>query len=233
MDFKTYKRDCGLGALGAFLMLVGDLCLSVIPAHPGDKGLFDREAYLNGSWEEWRLPLLLSTGLSGMSLGYFTVKASYQQIKPEHRKTRLALLIGGMIYIATAGTLHFFIGNLADWTSRLSPQLGRDKTKTLIASQYKRLIPAMLISYAGMILFILTNAYAVITKKTVLPKWMIAFHLIVVEALLVLVPDIRQGLGAKISTWDFVMSQGSGNAALCIWMIANAVWAAMKGKKDC
>lgn len=52
MDFrelKTYRRDALLGALGAFLMLVGDLCLSVIPASPGDSGLFMREAYLNGS----------------------------------------------------------------------------------------------------------------------------------------------------------------------------------------
>ena len=36
---KTYRRDCLLGALGAALMLVGDLCLSVIPAAPGDSGL--------------------------------------------------------------------------------------------------------------------------------------------------------------------------------------------------
>lgn len=33
-ELKQYKRDALLGALGAFLMLVGDLCLSVIPAKP-------------------------------------------------------------------------------------------------------------------------------------------------------------------------------------------------------
>lgn len=43
---KTYRRDCLLGALGALLMLVGDLCLSVIPAHSGDSGLFAREHIL-------------------------------------------------------------------------------------------------------------------------------------------------------------------------------------------
>ena len=32
-------------------------------------------------------------------------------------------------------------------------------------------------------------------------------------------------LGAEVSTWDFVLSQGSGNASLCIWMLVNAVWA--------
>ena len=59
---KSYKRDALLGALGAFLLIVGDLCLSMIPANPGDSGLFTREAYLSGAWEPWRLPLLLASG---------------------------------------------------------------------------------------------------------------------------------------------------------------------------
>ena len=50
-DKKAYRRECLLGALGAFLMLIGDLFLSVIPASPGDGGLFAREAYLSGTWE--------------------------------------------------------------------------------------------------------------------------------------------------------------------------------------
>lgn len=222
----SYIRDCLFGALGAFLMLAGDLCLSVIPASAGDSGLFAREAYLNGSYESWRLPLLLVTGLCGMSLGFFTVRVSYQQIRPQYRKTRLALLAGGVIYVATAGVLHFFIGSLADWTGTLSPLLGREETAVLIQEQYDRLMPAMLLSYAGMILLILTSAYAVLTKKTVLPRWMFAFHMIVFQVVFVLIPDVRQALGADISTWDFVLSQGSGNAALCLWMIINAAWAA-------
>lgn len=230
-ELKNYKRDALLGALGAFLMLVGDLCLSVISASPGDSGLFAREAYLNGAWEQWRLPLLLATGLCGMALGFFTVRASYRQIKPQYRKTRLAVLAGGVIYIATAGALHLFIGSLADWTSTLSPLLGREETTALIQAQYDRLMPAMLIAYAGMVLLILTSAFAVLTKKTVLPRWMFAFHMIVFQIIFVLIPDIRQALGAGISTWDFVLSQGSGNAALCIWMIVNGVWAARQTKK--
>lgn len=69
-ELKRCRTDALLGALGAFLMLVGDLCLSVIPASPGDSGLFLREAYLNGSWEAWHLPLLVGAGLSGMALGF-------------------------------------------------------------------------------------------------------------------------------------------------------------------
>lgn len=125
-ELKRYKWDALLGALGAILLLVGDLCLSVIPASSGDSGLFAREAYLSGSWEQWRLPLLIATGLIGMALGFFTVRVSYLQIKPQHRGTRAVTLIGGVIYIATAGALHLFIGSLADWTSTLSPLLGRE-----------------------------------------------------------------------------------------------------------
>lgn len=229
--YKCYRRDCWLGALGALLMLAGDLCLSVIPAYAGDSGLFAREAYLTGGFQPWRLPLLVATGLCGMSLGFFSVRASYTQIKPEFRKTRLAVLIGGVIYIATAGALHLFIGSLADWTGTLAPALGREETLSLIQAQYDRVSPAMMIAYAGMVLMILMSAYAVLTKKTVLPRGMFACHMIVWQILFVLIPDVRQLLGANVSTWDFVLSQGSGNTALILWMAANAVWAGRRMKK--
>ena len=90
MDLKAYQRDCLLGALSGLLMLVGDLCLSVVPYTAGDSGLFAREAYLTGGFQPWRLPLLLATGLAGMALAFFTVRASCRQIKPQYRKTRRA-----------------------------------------------------------------------------------------------------------------------------------------------
>jgi len=224
-NLRIYRRDCLFGALSAFLMLVGDLCLSIIPASPGDSGLFVREAYLNGSYGAWRLPLLTATGFCGMALAFFTVRACRAQILPQYRKLRTATLVGGVIYMATAGALHFFIGSLADWTSRLAPLLGREQTISLIQAQYDRLMPAMLISYAGMFLLFLINAFIMLTKKTFLPRWMLVFHLLVWQIILVLIPDIRQLCGAGVSTWDFVLSQASGNASLFIWMAANAVWA--------
>ncbi len=166
-----------------------------------------------------------------MALGFFTVRVSCRQILPQYRKTRTAVLTGDVIYVATAGALHLFIGSLADWTTALTPLLGREETAALIQEQYSRLMPAMYFAYAGMILLILASAFAVLAKKTVLPRWMLAFHMIVFQLLLVLIPDIRQALGASISTWDFVLSQGSGNAALFIWMLVNAVWAQTKLKK--
>lgn len=35
MNLKRFQRDCLLGVLGWFLMLIGDLCLSAIPASQG------------------------------------------------------------------------------------------------------------------------------------------------------------------------------------------------------
>ena len=222
---RSYQRDCWLGALSAALMLIGDLCLSVIPASPGDSGLFLRQAYLNGSYPAWRLPLLLATGLVGMALAFFSVRACYTQIQPQYRKTRLTVLIGGVIYIATAAALHLLIGSMADWTSTLAPLLGQEQTVALIQAQYARLSPATMIAYAGMILLILSSAWAVLTGKTMLPRGMFCFHLLVWQIVFMIIPDIRQAAGATVSTWDFVLSQGSGNAALLIWMLANALWA--------
>lgn len=231
MELKVYQRDCLLGALSGLLMPVGDLCLSVVPYTAGDSGLFAREAYLTGGFQTWRLPLLLATGLAGMALAFFTVRASCRQIKPQYRKTRWAVLTGGVIYMASAGTLHFFIGSLADWTGTLSPLLGRGETLAVIQAQYQRLMPSMLIAYAGMVLLILAGFYAVLTKKTILPRYMAALHMLVWQLVLMLIPDVRQLLGAPLSTWDFVLSQGSGNAALCIWMLINAVWAGRQRRR--
>lgn len=232
MNFRAYRKDCFLGALGAILMLVGDLCLSMIPASPNDSGLFLRQAYLSGSWELWRFPLLAAAGLPGMALGFFSVRASYRQIQPQYHKTRLAVLAGGVIYIATAGVLHLFIGSLADWTNTLASILGSEKTIALVQAQYARMMHAMYFSYAGMLLLILTSGFAVLTGKTVVPRRMFVFHILVFQLVFVSIPDVRQALGAGVSTWDFVLSQGSGNGALCIWMLANAVWAGGKIKES-
>lgn len=225
LNLKGYRRDCLFGALSAFLMLAGDLCLSVIPASQTDSGLFLREAYLSGWYPAWRLTLLLAAEMIGMPLAFFTVRALCTQIRPQYRKTRMAVLIGGVIYTATAGVVHFMIGSFADWTSTLGPLLGREETAALISAQYARLAPALLISYAGMVLMLLAGTWAFLSGKTVLPRKMFMFHMLIWQIVLVAIPDIRQALGAEITTLDFVMSQGSGNASLMLWMLANAIWA--------
>lgn len=150
MKMKHYLRDSLLGALGAALMLVGDLCLSVIPASQSDSGLFLREAYLSGTYPAWRLPLLLATGVLGMALCCFAVRVCCVQIRPQYRRTRQAMRISGAIYLTSAGVIHLLIGSMANWTSVLSPLLGREETAALIQEQYGRLIPMLIPSYAAM-----------------------------------------------------------------------------------
>lgn len=119
LDLKSYRRDC-LGSVpsGALLMLVGDLCLSVIPVHTGDIGLFARGILPERSIRAVAAAAADSDGLTGMALGFFTVRACRDQIKPEHRKTRLAILIGGVIYVSSAGALHLFIAALPTGRAR-------------------------------------------------------------------------------------------------------------------
>ena len=210
-DLKLYRKFCLLGTLGALLMLVGDLCLSVVPAHEGDSGLFARQAYFDGLYGANRFPLLLVTGLCGMALCSFAVR--------ECGKTRAAIKVSGIIYLTSAGVIHFMIGSLADWISRLTPIVGKEEALNLVMEQYNRLMPCFPLAYAGMIALILVSAFASLTKRTFLPRKLFVFHMLVWQLVFVLIPDIRQALGMKISTWDFVLSQGSGNASLLIFMI--------------
>ena len=143
---NTYRRDCLLGVLSGALMLVGDLCLSVIPASAGDSGLFLREAFLSGSYPAWRLPLLLGTGVLGMALSYFTVRTARAQIRPECRRLRWLITVSGAVYVSSAGVIHLLIGSLADWTSTLGPILGREETAALALGQYQRLTAALILS---------------------------------------------------------------------------------------
>ena len=222
---NTYRRDCLLGVLSGALMLVGDLCLSVIPASAGDSGLFLREAYLSGSYPAWRLPLLLGTGVLGMALSYFTVRAARAQIRPECRRLRWLITVSGAVYVSSAGVIHLLIGSLADWTSTLGPLLGREETAALVLGQYQRLTAALILPYLGMIVLILASFWAVASGRSILPRKMALVHMLVWQIVFAGIPDLRQALGAEISTWDFVLSQGSSNAALLLWMLASALCA--------
>ena len=69
-----------------------------------------------------------------------------------------------------------------------------------------------------MFLFALTNFFAVVTKKTALPRKMILFHMLVWQLVLVLIPDIRQLLGACLlytSTTFVGQNVGAGEMKRC------------------
>ena len=123
------------------------------------------------------------------------------------------------------------IDSFADWTSKLSLVIGREETTSLIQSQYNKIVPTLLLPYAGMILFIAVSFYALVSKKTFQPRKMGFCHMLVFQILFAAIPDKRQLFGEPISTWDYVLSQGSGNAAFLIWMVSGFIWALLQTKK--
>lgn len=219
-----YQRNCLLGALGAALLIVGDLCISIVPASPADKGLYVRGAYLNGDFQLWRVALLLVTGLVGMFFYAFGIDAISEQILPKYRKTRALVKYAGLMYVASAATLHFLVGTLAYWVTYLSEHIGREQAIAYVDDYYNLLFPAASIVYIPTALLMLTSLISLLAGRTVMKRSMIVFHIITWQLIFALIPDIRQAMGADISTLDYVFSQASGNTACLIWLVASFVY---------
>jgi len=221
---KSCRRNCLLGALGAALMAAGDLVLSMIPPNNSDSGLYLREAYLSGGYPLWRPVFLLVTGIIGIVFYAFGIRAVYDQIRPECKRSRWIVKYGGLVFLVSGAAFHFIIGSLAYWTTYLSQNVGREQAITFVKDYYDRFIPALTILYIPMIALMLVSLVAVLRGKTNMPKWTVVFHIVTWEILLAGIPDIRQALGLPLTTADYVMSQASGNAACLIWFLACCVF---------
>ena len=222
-----YQRNCLLGTLGAALLIVGDLCISIVPASPADKGLYVRGAYLNGDFQLWRVALLLVTGLVGMFFYAFGIDAISEQILPKYRMNSCygKLSVGQSSgFVASAATLHFLVGTLAYWVTYLSEHIGREQAIAYVDDYYNLLFPAVSIVYIPTALLMLTSLISLLAGRTVMKRSMIVFHIITWQLIFVLIPDIRQAMGADISTLDYVFSQASGNTACLIWLVASFVY---------
>ena len=75
-----------------------------------------------------------------------------------------------------------------------------------------------------MILVFRIHFVMLVAGKTRYPRWMLAFHPVTGNLLLVAVPDIAQAMQVPVGTWMAVMSQSSTNSAIVIWCIAAAVY---------
>ena len=219
MDMKLYRRNCLLGAIGAALMAVGDLCLSIIPAGSEDNGLFIREAYLSGEYQLWRPAMLLVTGLIGMFFYTFGIRALHDQILPECRISRATVKYCGLGFVVSGAAFHFLIGSLSYWTAYLSPVVGREQTIKIVTDYYDRFVPTMLIVYIPIVALMLTSLIALLRNKTIMPRWSAVFHIITWQIILAGIPDIRQIMGAQPATIDYMMSQSSGNVSVLIWLM--------------
>lgn len=78
--------------------------------------------------------------------------------------------------------------------------------------------------YVPMILAFGIHFVMLLAGKTRYSRWMLAFHPVTWNLLLVAVPDIAQAMQVPTATWMSVMSQSSTNTAIVIWFIAAAVY---------
>ncbi len=79
---------------------------------------------------------------------------------------------------------------------------------------------AFYVVYPFMILIFLIQLVMLLRGKTVYSRRMLLFTPVLRVAVFALVPDIRQALGCELHTFDYVMTQCSGNYAPHLYFLA-------------
>ena len=221
---EKFLRGCILGAIGAALMSAGDWLLSCVPLQEADTGMFDRAYYLSGAYGMWRSVLTVGLGAVGGFLYYFVVKALNADIDAKYRKTKSVQYLCGIFTVAVALTIHTWVATMAWFTTYLGPRIGEEAAIAAVTAYQDGMFPAIAPMYVPMILAFGIHFVMLLAGKTRYPRWMLAFHPITWNALLVAVPDIAQAMKTPAATWMSVMSQSSTNTAIVIWCIAAAVY---------
>ena len=221
---KPFIRWCILGAVGCGFMAAGDWLLGCIPLQETDTGLFNRAYYLSGSYGLWRPVLTVGLGAIGGFLYYFVVKALNVDIDEKYRKTKSVQFLCGIFTVAIALTIHTWVATMAWFATYLGPRIGAEDAVAAVTAYQNDMLVAILPMYLPMVLAVGIHFVMLIAGKTRYPRWMLAFHPITVNILLVIIPDIAQAMQAPVDTWMSVMSQSSTNSAILIWCIAAAVY---------
>lgn len=221
---EKFLRGCILGAIGAALMSAGDWLLGCIPLQQTDTGLFNRAYYLSGSYGLWKPVLTVGLGAVGGFLYYFVVKALNADIDAKYRKTKSVQYLCGIFTVAVALTIHTWVATMAWFTTYLGPRIGEEAAIVAVTAYQDDMLPAILPMYVPMLLFFGIHFVMLLAGKTRYPRWMLVFHPVTWNLLLVAVPDIAQAMQVPAATWMSVMSQSSTNSAIVIWCIAAAVY---------
>ena len=221
---EKFLRGCILGAIGAALMSAGDWLLGCIPLQQTDTGLFNRTYYLSGSYGLWKPVLTVGLGAVGGFLYYFVVKALNADIDAKYRKTKSVQYLCGIFTVAVALTIHTWVATMAWFTTYLGPRIGEEAAIVAVTAYQDDMLPAILPMYVPMLLFFGIHFVMLLAGKTRYPRWMLVFHPVTWNLLLVAVPDIAQAMQVPAATWMSVMSQSSTNSAIVIWCIAAAVY---------
>lgn len=228
---ENFIRWCILGAVGGVLMAAGDWLLGCIPLAATDTGMFNRAYYLSGSYGLWRPTLIVGLGAVGCFLYYFVVKALNADIDGTYRKTKSVQYLCGIFTVAVALAIHLWSATLAWFTTYLGPRIGAEAALTAVTDYQDDMLVAILPMYLPMVLMIGLHFVMLLVGKTRYPKWMLAFHPVTWNVLLVVIPDIAQAMQVPVATWMSVMSQSSTNSSIVIWCIAAAIYEKKHGRR--
>ena len=221
---KPFIQCYILGAIGGILMAAGDWLLGCVPLQKTDTGMFNRACYLSGAYALWKPVLTVGLGAVGGFLYYFVVKALNADIDTKYRKTKIIQYLCGIFTVAVALTIHTWVATMAWFTTYLGPRIGEEAAIAAVTAYQDGMLLAIAPMYVPMILAFGIHFVMLLVGKTRYPRWMLVFHPVTWNLLLVTVPDIAQAMQVPTATWMSVMSQSSTNTAIVIWCIAAAVY---------
>ena len=230
---KRFIRWCVLGAIGGILMAAGDWLLGCIPIRGTDTGMFNSAYYLSGAYGLWRPVLIVGMGAIGGFLYSFMVKAMNEDVAPQYRKTKTVHFLCGVFTVAVALAIHLWSATLPWFTAYLGPRIGAEAAITAVTAYQDDMLAAILPMYLPMVLFFGLHFVLLLAGKTRYPGWMLAFHPVTWNVMLVVIPDIAQAMQVPAATWMSVMSQSSTNSAIVIWCIAAAIYEKKHPAKAC
>lgn len=186
--------------------------------------MFQRAYYLSGAYGLWRPVLTVGLGAIGAFLYYFVVKAMNAGIGTRYRKTKAVQYLCGIFTVAVALTIHTWVATLAWFSTYLGPRIGEEAAVAAVTAYQNDTLPVLLPMYVPMVLFVGIHFVMLLAGKTRYPRWMLVFHPITWNVLLVVIPDIAQAMQVPAATWMSVMSQSSSNSSVIIWCIAAAIY---------
>ncbi len=194
--------------------------------------MFDRAYYLSGAYGLWRPVFIVGLGAAGCFLYYFMVKALNADIDPQYRKLKAVQYFCGIFTVAVALAIHTWSATLAWFTTYLGPRIGAEAAIAAVTAYQDDMLAAILPMYLPMVLVIGIHSGMLLAGKTRYPKWMLAFHPVTWNILLVVIPDIAQAMQVPAATWMSVMSQSSTNTSIVVWCIAAVVYEKKHAPQD-
>ena len=114
----------------------------------------------------------------------------------------------------------------------LGPHIGFEAAVTAVTAYQDDMLIAILPMYIPMVLLIGLHFVMLLAGKTRYPRWMLMFHPVTWNVLLVVIPDIAQAMQVPAATWMSVMSQSSTNSSIVLWCIAAAVYEKKRIQKE-